>query len=108
MSAMTFGSDDTVSRAKELYRSGRQIWTLCGDEVSRYIRSIQLAAAELTHEFAGGKPIRVVCHDRWSGFRVGLPEVPPVQGQDQCPGQRLADRPDVAPGDRQALPATGR
>ncbi len=80
MSAMTFSTDDTVTRAKELYRSGRQIWAICGDEVSRYIRSIQQAAAELNKEFgSNSKPIRVVCHDRWSGFRVGLPEVPPCK-----------------------------
>ena len=77
MSEMTFSSNDTVARCKELYKSGRQIWSICGDETARYIRGIQQSAVEIGQDLK--KHVRVICHDRWCGFRSGMPEVPPCK-----------------------------
>ena len=77
MSEMTFSSNDTVARCKELYKSGRQVWSICGDETARYIRGIQQSAVEIGQDL--NKHVRVICHDRWCGFRSGMPEVPPCK-----------------------------
>jgi SpoVK/Ycf46/Vps4 family AAA+-type ATPase len=78
-----------TERCKELWRSGRQVWVMVGDETSRYERSIIQAVHEMNSdaikaEAAGGEPrarTRVVFHDRWNGFYALRPGV--VQAKDK-------------------------
>ena len=63
-----------TDRVQKLFCSGRPVWWIVGDETARFVRQIKEGVQTLSQQLH--KPIRVVNHDRWSGFRVGLPEIP--------------------------------
>ena len=61
-------------RIQELWRSGRQVAWFVTDENARVVRSIKAGIENLNQ--GRENPVTVITHDRWGGFRVGLPGVP--------------------------------
>jgi hypothetical protein len=78
-----FTGEDLTARIKELWRIGRPIVWLSSDELGVIGRRLKLAGKELTEENAakGKPPVRVLLHDRWSGFYVGMPPIAPCKNK---------------------------
>jgi len=89
--AFTIGSHDLSGRIVELWRAGRPVHWLCGDEISRCGDAVQAAGRTITEDRRkeggsgggngngpGPKPVHVFFHDRFSGFYQGLPPAVPT------------------------------
>ncbi|MEI8195571.1 MAG: ATP-binding protein [Phycisphaerae bacterium] len=87
MSEITFAPHDLSARIVELWRSGRQVLVLEGSEVPRYQLAIKNGAEAITKRLteaaeADGRearPVKMVAHDRWCGFHIGLPDMVPCR-----------------------------
>ena len=73
-----FIGDDLTTRTIEWWKAGRPVSHIVSDEQAVCERKIKEAGQILSTE---EKPVRVVVHDRWSGFRLGLPTIPPCKNK---------------------------
>ena len=78
----TVADGDMSLRIQELWRAGRPIHMLVGEEIGRCGTSIQVAGERLTNDRRAEKgedapAVHVVFHDRFCGFYQGLPSVLP-------------------------------
>ena len=79
--AHTVADGDLSLRIQELWKAGRPIHMLVGEEIGRCGTAIQVAAERLTtdrrNSQADAPAVHVVFHDRYCGFYQGLPNVTP-------------------------------
>lgn len=74
-----FADEDLTKRCMEMWRAATPAWHLVGEELAVYSRQLKLAAEKLTGDAESreeGRAVRIVGHDRWSGFRIGKPTIP--------------------------------
>ena len=88
----TIGSQDLTARIVELWRAGRPVHLLCGDEISRCGDAIQAAGKLITDDRkkdGNNRPVHVFFHDRFSGFYQGMPCAIPTASRTNLLGVAL-------------------
>lgn len=87
-----FVKDNLTTRLAELWATGRSVVHVVSDEIAQVERRAKTAGVVLTERAKtkpDGKPVRVVVQDRWSGFRMGLPNIPSCMNKTNILGTAL-------------------